>query len=152
MKEPQRFSAVFLLGRLRSEINRLFGEILGMREIDASSPRIDVVESEDEVVIFVEAAGIPSSELSVEVQGSILTVRGRRTALLPQIEDPHFLCMERSRGNFHRQLQIPAAVNSHRARAELQNGMLTITFPKTLEKRQRIHALQIVDLEEARDD
>jgi len=41
-------------------------------------PSVDVYETEDEVVIVLEMAGLSDQEIELEVEGSICTLRGER--------------------------------------------------------------------------
>ncbi len=99
-------------------------------------PPVDVYETEDEVVVVVEIAGILNEEVQVEVDGNTLTVSGERR---PAGGRPHRLYsqIEICQGPFQRQLFLPAEVNPDKARASYNAGVLEIVLPKAGQKLSR---------------
>ena len=105
-------------------------------------PSVDVYETEDEVVVVVEIAGVLNEEVEVLVDGRTLTVRGQRP---PSGGRPRRLYsqMEICHGPFQRDLLLPSEVNPEQARASYNAGLLEIVLPKvgqTLSRHVRIVA------------
>ena len=105
-------------------------------------PPVDVYETDDEVVVLVEIAGIPNEEVEVLVDGRTLTVRGERR---PPGGRPQRLYsqMEICQGPFQRDLLLPSEVNAEQARASYNAGLLEIVLPKvgqTLSRHVRVIA------------
>ena len=92
-------------------------------------PSVDVYETDDEVVVVVEIAGISGEEVAIEVDGRTLIVWGERR---PSSGRPRRLYsqMEVCHGLFRRDLLLPAEVSPDGARSTYDAGMLEIVLPK----------------------
>jgi HSP20 family protein len=96
---------------------------------DRWQPDVDVVETEDEVVVRVELAGVHSRDLRVGVDGSELCISGQRVAAESSgVRRLHQ--MEIATGPFERRLRIPVSFDRERVSAHLADGILTIQLPK----------------------
>jgi len=105
-------------------------------------PGVDVYETDDEVVVVVEIAGISGEEVGVEVNGRTLLLWGERK---PRGGRPRRLYsqMEICHGPFQREVLLPAEVSPEGVRATYDAGMLEIVLPKAgqrLSRRMRIVA------------
>ena len=92
-------------------------------------PSVDVYETEAEVVVVVEIAGISEEEGGIVVDGRRLILSGERK---PGAAQPKRLYsqMEICHGPFRRELLLPADVNAEAARAGYSQGLLQIVMPK----------------------
>lgn len=99
-------------------------------------PSVDVYETDDEVVVAVELAGISDAEVELEVDGKTLVLRGERR---PPSGRPRRLYsqMEICHGPFQRELLLPADVDPDAARVSYNAGMLEIVLPKVGRKLSR---------------
>jgi len=99
-------------------------------------PRIDVVEDPQStsVTCQVEIPGIKKEDVSLLLQNGQLTISGERRPSLPILEDPAatFVAREVKYGKFHRQVSLPSDLMPADISASLADGMLTITWPRTL--------------------
>jgi HSP20 family protein len=96
----------------------------------AFQPRIDVVENDDELRVSAELPGLRAEDFSVEFEGDVLSLRGDKRHEASEEKDGWYRA-ERSYGRFERRLRIPVEVDSDRATANFENGLLVITLPKT---------------------
>ncbi len=135
--------------RLRKELERLLerakdqGErVLDTIGIKAGSwqPMADIVETPDEVLIYIDLPGMSAEQLDLEIVGNMLTVSGNRTE---QAAAPGEIVHARQRltGAFERSLPLPVPVNHDRVSAEFQNGVLTIRVGKA--ERAKTHKVPI---------
>lgn len=92
------------------------------------SPRIDIWESDDELVLYADLPGVDSEHLDIRFENRELTLHGKVSA---RHEDTKFLDGEYGIGDFYRTFTIGEAVDVDRISAELQNGVLTLHLPKT---------------------
>ncbi len=97
--------------------------------IPIMEPAVDVYETDDEVVVVVEMAGIAEEEVSLEVQGVALALKGERK---PVHGRPRriYCQMEICDGPFQREVLLPAEVDPERAHTVYKDGMLEIALPK----------------------
>jgi len=99
-------------------------------------PAVDIYETEDQVVIVAEIAGIRDQDLELEVEGSRCTLRGERRPA-PQGEKREIRQVEIGLGPFQRELFLPAAVNPDAVETVYKDGMLQIALPKASTARSR---------------
>jgi HSP20 family protein len=92
-------------------------------------PAADVYETDEEVIVLVEMAGIPGAELVVEIEGRVLHLRGERRPL-PGRPNMTYSQMEIAHGPFRRELTLPAEVNAGEASATYRDGILEVVLPK----------------------
>jgi HSP20 family protein len=97
------------------------------------SPPTDVYEIEDGYVVKVEIAGMREDNFEVAIENNILMISGNRPDF-PERRAYHQ--MEIQFGKFEIAVAIPAPVDMENARAEYQDGFLTIHLPKVHTKRK----------------
>lgn len=93
------------------------------------SPNTDIFETEDEVVIRLEAAGLDKDRLRVTQQGDRLIVRGYRPEAHP-CAPVTYQQMEISYGPFEKVFVLPEEVRDNPIRATYRKGMLEIRIAK----------------------
>ena len=115
----------------------LYGEFADRLRGDRWQPDVDVFETESEVVVLAEIAGIRSEDLRVTVDGDELRISGVRR--VPERSDvKRLLQMEITAGPFERRLRIPIAFDRERVSAHLADGFLTVTLPRRLPTRRHV--------------
>jgi HSP20 family protein len=92
-------------------------------------PPVDVYETESEVVVVMEMAGIAEQEIDLQTDGATLFIRGHRRPLLGRPRRVYSQ-MEICDGAFQRELVLPAEVNPDGAQAVYKDGILEIALPK----------------------
>jgi len=101
------------------------------READISwSPRVDVNESEKEIIIEAELPGISKEDVKVEVKNNTLTISGERKQE-KKTEKNNFYRIERHYGKFERSFGLPETVQTDKVNAKFKDGILTLTLPKS---------------------
>ncbi len=72
--------------QIQEEMDLLFNQLSNWRKAPAGNrlwrPPTDVWESEDEVVVLVEIAGVKQNEVSITLKDNILTVKGDRKSAI----------------------------------------------------------------------
>lgn len=96
----------------------------------------DMAETDEEIVVRVEAPGLDEKDLSVVVEAGALVVRGQKRF---EREDrrAEYVLLESAYGAFERRLALPCAVDADRAEAKYRNGVLTVRLPRSEEDRRR---------------
>jgi HSP20 family protein len=124
---------------LRDAMDRLFDDAFTrpfslIREGGStwSSPAIDMYQTDNEVVVKAALPGIKAEEVQINVTGDILTIKGE-VKHEEEKKDKSWHIREQRWGSFERSVMFPTGVISDRAKAEFQDGILTITLPKSEE-------------------
>ena len=72
--------------------------------------------------------GLDEKDVEVLVSDDVLTIRGEKKA---QTEDRDRGFSERYYGHFERRIPLPFEVEEDKAEASFENGVLTVTLPKS---------------------
>ncbi len=91
------------------------------------NPPTDVYETESNLTIRVEVAGMRDEDFDVAIEKNILMIGGTRP---DQNERRAYHQMEIMYGKFEIAIQLPVELDIDSARAEYKDGFLTIIFPK----------------------
>jgi len=92
-------------------------------------PAIDVYETDENVVVLIELAGIKQDEIEVLVQNNILMIRGERRDIKQGIKRTYSQ-MEVLWGPFERNITLPVNVDVERVKAFYEAGFLEVILPK----------------------
>jgi len=120
---------------IREMMDRFFNEhVMGTRlwGNGASLPTVDMYQTDDEVVVKATLPGVKPDDIAISVTGDVLTRRGSSTEETERKDATYYL-RERSHGEFSRSLPLPAPLIADKAKAEFENGVLTLTLPKAEE-------------------
>ena len=123
---------------LRDAMDRLFDEAFtrpwamtdGGRL--ALAPSVDMFETENDVVIKASLPGLKAENVEINVTGEMLTIKGE-TREKSEVKEKAYHIREQRWGSFERSVALPTTVLSDKAKAEFEDGILTITLPKAEE-------------------
>lgn len=99
-------------------------------------PAFDVKESKEGYLFQADLPGFKSEDLHISMEGSRLQVSGKREAEFEEKTDTYY-ASERSFGSFMRSFTLPAGADSKNVRAELRDGVLTISIGRSPESKPR---------------
>lgn len=118
---------------LREAMDRLFDDSftrpLSLSGGNWSIPAVDMYQTDNEVVVKAALPGIKSDEVQINVTGEVLTIKGG-TRQENEAKEKTYHMREQRWGAFERSLVLPSEVVADKAKAEFENGVLTITLPK----------------------
>jgi len=121
---------------LRKEMDRFFDRVWDRDWFDPSqliedyAPPLDMIESDQEIVVTVDVPGMEAKDIHVTVRDNVLILRGEKRTEKERKEDKTYR-MERTFGAFTRHIALPVPVDSNKVNAAVQNGVLKVTLPKT---------------------
>jgi HSP20 family protein len=131
------------LNDLQREIDRVFGQFFPSRESDESTsrqavwaPRTDLIEMEDNYRLHLDVPGLSKEDLNINYKDNQLTISGERTSDRTD-ENEEYVRVERSFGQFYRSFTLPRTVDTEDITATYDNGVLTISVPKTEKEKTR---------------
>jgi HSP20 family protein len=105
------------------------------------SPAIDMFQTDGEVVVKAAFPGMKPDEVKISVTGDILTIKGEVNQE-DEVKQKAYHLRERRWGSFERSVMLPSEVKSDLARAEFENGILTITLPKDEKAKPRMISIK----------
>jgi HSP20 family protein len=89
-------------------------------------PDLDVRETDNEYLVFLDLPGVKSGDVNVELVGQTLTISGSRVP----VDTGSAQVVERPYGAFTRMLTVPQGIDAGAIRAEYADGVLTLHVPK----------------------
>jgi HSP20 family molecular chaperone IbpA len=98
-------------------------------------PQTDVYETEDALTVVMEVPGVDRKDVEVELKEDVLRVEGRIDFSKYGGMEPVYT--EYNVGHFSRSFSLSDRVDRERIAAQLEDGVLTLTLPKTAEARPR---------------
>lgn len=101
---------------------------------------VDVYETDEELIIKARTAGVDRNDLDVSISDGILTISGTLSSG-DDTEVKHWHIQECYWGEFNRTLALPVPVKEEGVKAELKDGVLTITFEKV--KQEKAKKIQV---------
>lgn len=93
-------------------------------------PAIDMYQTDQDVVVKASLPGVRAEDMDIVVTGDVLSIKGESCEEREVKEDSYFR-KEMRCGSFSRSLELPVPVNVEKAEAVFENGVLTLTMPKT---------------------
>jgi len=120
---------------LREAMDRLFDDAftrpLSLRD-GWSAPAIDMYQTEDEVVVRAALPGLKPDDVQINITGDVLHIKGEMKYEEEKKEKAWHM-REQRWGAFERSVALPIDVVADKAKAEFENGVLTVTLPKAEE-------------------
>lgn len=95
------------------------------------NPSMDIYETEEEIIVLAEIAGVEKENLEVEVNSKALCIRGVRICQAP-LENANYKLAEIFYGPFERTIFLPRPVDVEKVAASYVNGFLKITLKKQM--------------------
>jgi HSP20 family protein len=92
-------------------------------------PPLDVVETDREIVVLVDIAGIEGKDINIVTDGEVLRISGVRKKIGPPGKK-QFHNLEIQVGPFERVVTLPVPVDQEAVSARYADGLLTIRVRK----------------------
>lgn len=92
------------------------------------APEVNIFETQDGYVLEAEVPGVNRTGLDINVEGSVLTIIGRRNASAVPGELLH---RESAGADYRRVFELDPAIDTARIEAKVDQGVLTIQLPKS---------------------
>lgn len=136
---------------IQNEMNRMFDRFFNdpfdmvpfeTREMLEFSPRINLSETDKEIVVTAELPGMDEKDISLSLENDSLIISGEKKSESEE-KGKNFHRVERSFGSFSRVIPLPNEIEADKVEAEFKKGLLTITLPKPTSAVKTSHKIQI---------
>jgi HSP20 family protein len=94
------------------------------------SPLTDVMEEDEKVVVTTDLPGVDRENVELDLRDNVLVISAGK-GKEEEAEKEGYLRKERSFMRYYREIPLPDGVTEEGASAQLKNGVLTVTLPKT---------------------
>jgi HSP20 family protein len=128
----KRNTPVSMTENFQNFIDRFFGDISfpSLGETDVNLPATDVSETEKSWCISTELPGMRKEDIKIAIQDGVLSIEAEMRSEIEE-KDSRYLRRERKIGKFMRRFTVGPQVDESKIDAHFENGILTLTMPKT---------------------
>jgi HSP20 family protein len=91
-------------------------------------PDVNIFETKDGYVLEAEMPGVNKEGLEVTLEGNEITIVGHRQ---PEAPTGELLFRERRLADYRRAFELDPAVDTSKVSAKMEQGVLTLTLPKS---------------------
>jgi len=126
---------------LRDAMDRLFEDSFVKpwtvtRNAGVYSVPLDIYQTDKDVIVKASIPGYKPEEVNITVSGDTLTIKGEHKEE-KETKEAEYMLKERQYGVFSRTVSIPVNIQSDKAEASFDDGVLTLQLPKSEEIRPR---------------
>lgn len=111
------------------DTDRFFDESSGLVPVKGFSPALDVYEKDQSIVVETPLAGVSPDDVKIIIENDVLMIEGA-TKKRSEIDEKNYYRKEVRYGSFYRSIPLPVSVESDKAEASYENGVLKIRIPK----------------------
>lgn len=112
------------------------------RSLQAFTPKLDLEEKDDKIILTAELPGLTEKDVHVEVNKDYLTVKGEKKCSREEKNKNSFFS-ERSYGAFERTIRLPSEIAKDKIDAAVKDGVLTVTLPKSPEAKKDVKRIPV---------
>jgi HSP20 family protein len=112
------------------------------REMEGFSPRVEVKETDKNILVSAEIPGMNEKDINVTLKENNLIIEGEKKSERKK-EEKGYYRSELSYGSFYRSIPLLAEVNADKVEATYKNGILQVTLNKLEENKQTAKRIEI---------
>lgn len=137
---------------LQRQMGRLFDDFFsdvglqpwrGLAGIESGFyPRMEVAETEKELLVTAEVPGIEPKDVEITVADGVLTIKGEKKQATEEKKEGYYLA-ERTYGAFTRAVALPVEVDEGKIEATYKDGVLKIRLPKAENQKARAKKVEV---------
>ena len=109
-------------------LHEQIGQLVGT-DAPGWTPPVDLYETSGAFVLIAEVPGLSRDQIEIQAEESRVVLRGERDT--GQIPCEQYHRVERGHGRFSRAFTLPESISVDRVSADLRDGLLTVTMPKS---------------------
>jgi len=104
--------------------------------VEAPALPLDVTTTADALLVEAALPGVKPEDVEITVENDTLTIRGK-TSEEKTSEDGSYLVQEIRRGSFSRSVTLPKGLESDKAEATFEHGVLGLRIPRAEQVKSR---------------
>lgn len=143
MRTIRTFDPVSEAHAIDSVLERLFTPYRPTNNpVHDANLKLAIFEKEGKYFVRAAVPGIEPSDLDIQVESGMLTIRGEFKQE-EALQDAKVFRREYAYGTFTRSLRLPENVDVESVDAEFKNGFVTITIPVLEEEKPKAHKIAV---------
>ena len=141
----QRWVPFAHMNRMDREVDRMWPHLFRPLQqlprywdVDSTAP-LDMYYTDGMLVVEVTAPEFKPEAVELTITGTELNIKGEVKAETQGQEGPeqHYLVRERRVASFNRTVSLPKGLETQKATASYENGVLTVTIPRSEEAKPK---------------
>ena len=113
---------------MKSTVQKEAQPVNGGRSQEFVSPEVNIFETPEGYILEAEMPGVPKEGLEITVEGNEVTIVGHRQL---ETQTATALFRESHNADFRRVFELDPAIDTTRVSAKVEQGVLTLTLPKS---------------------
>jgi len=105
-------------------------------EKGVGTPAVDIIDREKELVVRADMPGVAKENIDISLHDDVLTISGT-VKEEKEAKEENFYHMERRSSSYSRSITVPFKVDSDKIKANLKDGVLTVSLPKSEEPEKK---------------
>ena len=137
----QRWNPFHNLRRMERDVFRMFPHNYGLMPRHGTPENalpMDAFYTDESLVLRAAAPGFKADDVDLSISGNWLVMKGRKES-----EEKQYVMKEHGFNAFQRTMRLPRGLQPEMAEASFEDGILTITIPKSEETKAQIHKIDI---------
>jgi HSP20 family protein len=133
---------------MQQQMNQLFDRMMSSTDGERKGngmnfmPAAEIHETDNEVKLHIEVPGIDVKDLDVKVSEDAVAITGERKSEIKN-EDKGMRRSEFRYGRFQRIIPLPTPIQNDKVQADFQNGVLSLTMPKSEEHKHKVVSISL---------
>lgn len=104
---------------------------------DTSSNGLDIYETDDSVIVEAQVPGIKEENIDINIEGNVLTINASQEETEEQKNKKKTIYKSTRQTSFNYSTNLPRIVDPSKTEAEIQDGVVKITIPKSEETKPK---------------
>ncbi len=126
--------------RMRKVMDKMFSRVPFFSTTEFQFPLVNLYDSREMLYVVAEIPGVPKEGIEINYQDGMLNISGKRE--FKQYGQSELLRQEQPEGDFEKIVRIPMSIKGNEIKAKFEDGMLTVSLPKTEEAKPRQIAVE----------
>jgi HSP20 family protein len=97
---------------------------------------VDMYQTENDVVVKAALPGVKADGVDIPITGDTLTIKGEQKDE-KEVNEENYFYRERRSGSFQRTVTLPGGLDTSKAAADFEDGVLTLTIPRSEEQKPK---------------
>lgn len=106
-------------------------------DLSSTAKGLDVYETQDSVVVEAAVPGVPEDKVEVSIEGNVLTINAQFEETEEKKKKKTTVYKSTRQSSFTYSTNLPRMVDATKANAEVENGVVKVTIPKTEEEKPK---------------
>ena len=113
-----------------------------MTEMTEISPSVDIYAEGNDLVVKTDVPGLKKEDIRIDITDNYMTISGEKKRE-EKVKGEHYYRFERAHGSFCRQFELPFGMDTEKAKAHYENGVLEVRIPRSEEAVRKSRKLSI---------